>query len=96
MIEGETVWLTQEQMVQRTSNVTRIIDKLLSKQLVNRQECTANRRKMDITITESGLSFLTQLDRKVFALHKPMMDNLSDEELKSLTELITKLRKGVK
>ena len=53
-----TVVEIQEQMVQRTSNVTRIIDKLLVKGLVDRQECHANRRKMDITITEKGRTFL--------------------------------------
>ncbi len=93
--EPITVAEIQEQMVQRTSNVTRIIDRLLIKGFVNRKECSTNRRKMDITLTETGAAFLEKLNEKVAQMHEPMTDNLTDEELKTLTELITKLKKGV-
>lgn len=82
-----------KQMIQRSSNVTRIIDKLLSKGFVSRQECPTNRRKMDISITSAGASFLKQLDAKVNDWHSPLFDKLTDEELQTLTGLIRKLRK---
>ena len=81
----------QERMVQRSSNVTRIIDKLLAKECVVRRECPSNRRKMDITLTDTGKKLLKQLDAKVYALHKPMMDRLNEEELEQLKGLIIKL-----
>ncbi|MDW3192971.1 MAG: MarR family transcriptional regulator [Cytophagales bacterium] len=87
-----TVVEIQEQMVQRTSNVTRIIDKLLVKGLVDRQECHSNRRKMDITITEEGRAFLAVLDEKVQTFHEPMKDNLTEKELEQLDHLIQKLK----
>lgn len=87
-----TVQEIQEEMVQRTSNVTRIIDKLLAKGFVDRQECAANRRKMDITITPAGMDFLDLLDKKVHAFHQPMEHNLSVGELEQLVELIKKLK----
>lgn len=87
-----TVQQIQAKMVQRTSNVTRIIDKLIEKGLVNRQECATNRRKMDITITTNGEKLLAQLDKEVMAFHAPMANNLSAEEAKMLTELIIKLK----
>ncbi len=87
-----TVQEIQSQMVQRTSNVTRIIDKLLDKGLVKRNECPSNRRKMDITITEHGLEFLKVLDKKLNTFHASMIHNLTSEELKQLTELIKKLK----
>ena len=90
--EPITVQEIQDQMVQRTSNVTRIIDRLLAKELVDRRECRSNRRKMDITITEKGKSFLLQLDEKVHALHQPMSGNLTENELEQLHELIKKLK----
>ncbi len=62
-----TVQEIQHRMVQRTSNVTRIVDKLIDKGLVNRQECPSNRRKMDITMTGKGKKLLVQLDNKVHA-----------------------------
>lgn len=88
-----TVEQIGKQMIQRSSNVTRIIDKLLSKRLVSRKECPTNRRKMDIMITPAGSSFLGQLDAKLAEWHSPLLDKLSDEELKTLTQLIRKLRK---
>lgn len=86
-----TVQEIQSKMVQRSSNVTRIIDKLLAKQLVLRQECASNRRKMDITITPTGLDLLEKLDRKVHIMHKPMFSCLDSEEAKTLTELTSRL-----
>ena len=82
----------QKQMVQRSSNVTRIIDKLLSKEMVERVECPTNRRKMDVTITEKGSQFLSVLDKKVAHFHEPMKSNLTEQELDTLHELIIKLK----
>ncbi len=87
-----TVQEIQDTMVQRTSNVTRILDKLLKKDLVDRRECPTNRRKMDITLTPAGKAFLEKLDRKVAAFHRPMTQNLTDEEIGTLKHLIHKLR----
>ncbi len=87
-----TVETIQKGMVQKSSNITRLIDKLIIKGLVDRRECAENRRKMDITITEEGSSLLKILNKKVEELHHPMMDNLSPEELDTLSSLIIKLK----
>lgn len=87
-----TVETIQKGMVQKNSNITRLIDKLLIKGLVERKECAENRRKMDITITEEGSSFLELLNKKVHDLHQPMMNNLTEEELDTLSSLIIKLK----
>ncbi|MBX2843950.1 MAG: MarR family transcriptional regulator [Flammeovirgaceae bacterium] len=89
--EPLTVQVILNGMVQRSSNVTRIIDKLLAKGYVNRSECCTNRRKMDITITEEGIKLLRKLNKKVYAIHKPMMENLDEKELELLNQLISKL-----
>ena len=80
-----------ERMIQQSSNVTRIVDKLAARGLVARNLCTEDRRKMDILITKDGLDLLEKLDAKVKALHAPMMQNLTEEELNSLLHLIQKL-----
>jgi len=82
-------------MVQRNSNVTRIVDKLLAKGCVERHQCPDNRRKMDITITDTGLALLEQLNKKVETLHQPIMNNLSNEELETLEQLINKLKSNI-
>ena len=79
-------------MVQRTSNVTRIMDKLMEKELVKRDDCPTNRRKMDNILTETGEKLLNQLDKKVYQLHAPMADNLTSDEANTLTKLIKKLK----
>lgn len=81
-----------EKMVQRSSNITRIVDKLVAKELVVRQLCPTNRRKMDISITAAGCELLRRLDEKVQAFHHPFMDNLDSEELQQLKHLIIKLK----
>ena len=81
-----------KQMVQPSSNVTRIVDKLTQKELVERKLCDTDRRKMDIIITDKGVEILKILDKKVYQFHKPMMNNLSSEEAETLTQLIKKLK----
>ena len=87
-----TVQKILEKMVQRSSNITRIVDKLLKKGYVDRKECPSNRRKMDITITETGLKILIQLDKKVAIFHEPLFHNLNTDELATLRNLIIKLK----
>lgn len=79
-------------MVQRSSNVTRIIDKLLVRGFVTRKECPTNRRKMDVSITEEGGNFLEVLNKKVGDFHEPMIGRLTDKEAQTLTTLIKKLK----
>ena len=57
--------LIQERMLAKTSNTTRLVDKLLLKELVTRDVCPGNRRKMEVMITPKGLDLLAELDPKV-------------------------------
>lgn len=82
----------QERMIAKTSNTTRLIDKLLIKKLVSRQVCESNRRKIDILITESGLDVLSKLDPLVIDFENKLNTILTVEELKLLNKLLTKIR----
>lgn len=84
--------MIQERMIAKTSNTTRLVDKLLLKELVLREVCPNNRRKMEITITEKGLELLLQLDPLVEAHERAFSKNLSVEELELLNELLEKFR----
>jgi DNA-binding MarR family transcriptional regulator len=50
-------------MIAKTSNTTRLVDKLLLKELVTRSP--ENRRKIEVLITQKGLDVLHELDPKV-------------------------------
>ncbi|HQV34901.1 MAG TPA: MarR family transcriptional regulator [Flavobacterium sp.] len=82
----------QERMIAKTSNTTRLVDKLLLKGLVNRVVCEQNRRKMEITITEKGLQLLNELDPKIEAHELLFANNLTKQELENLNELLEKYR----
>lgn len=81
------------QMVQRTSNVSRIIDKLVAKKLVARNLSKTDRRKMNVVLTPQGYELLKKLDVKVQRFHQPQMKNLTDLEIATLKNLLKKLRK---
>lgn len=83
----------QERMLAKTSNTTRLVDKLLLKRLVTREICPDNRRKMEVLITSKGLELLQELDPKVEAHEESYSKNLTIEELGSLNELLEKYRK---
>lgn len=82
----------QERMVAKTSNTTRLVDKLLLKDLVTREVCPDNRRKIEVQITQKGLDLLVQLDPKVIQHEHSFSNNLSSEELAQLNLLLEKFR----
>ena len=84
--------MIQERMIAKTSNTTRLVDKLLLKELVTREICSENRRKMDITITNKGLDLLKDLDSLVINHEKSFAKNLTASELITLNELLEKFR----
>jgi len=84
--------LIQERMLAKTSNTTRLVDKLLLKELVTRKVCKENRRKIEVLITEKGLDILKELDPKVDNYEQNIVANLSSSELEQLNDLLEKIR----
>ncbi|THF52673.1 MarR family transcriptional regulator [Flavobacterium supellecticarium] len=82
----------QERMLAKTSNTTRLVDKLLLKDLVTREVCPDNRRKMEVTITEKGLELLEELDPKVDHHEQLFAQNLTVEEQELLNDLLERYR----
>ena len=84
--------LIQERMIAKTSNTTRIVDKLVSKNLVTREICPHNRRKMEVLITPKGIALLALIDPKIEAFEHQIVNNLSDDEAIQLNYLLEKYR----
>ena len=82
----------QERMIARKSNTTRLVDKLLLKELVTRNVCPNNRRKIEVLITNKGLAILTDLDPKVLEHSNHFSKNLNELELEQLNILLEKYR----
>lgn len=81
-----------EKMIHKMSNTTRLIDKLLEKELVERITCPNNRRQIELTITEEGLSLLKELDTVIDNAEAEAMKKLEREETAELTRLLKKLK----
>ena len=86
------MFVIQERMLAKTSNTTRLVDKLLLKELVTREVCPANRRKIEVTITQKGLDLLIELEPKVKIHEESYSQKLSEEERLQLNELLEKFR----
>lgn len=84
--------LILERMIAKTSNTTRLVDKLLLKELVTREVCPNNRRKIEVLITKKGLDLLSELDPKVIDQEKSFSKNLNPDELEQLNHLLEKFR----
>src|SRR3954470_14748758 len=50
-------------MLNRSSNATRLVEKLRQKGCVKRETCEKNRRQVDISITSKGLETLSKIDK---------------------------------
>ena len=84
--------LIQDRMVAKTSNTTRLVDKLLMKDLVTRKVCKENRRKIEVLVTQKGLDILKQLDPKVNSHELLLSNNLNLDEIEKLNQLLEKYR----
>jgi DNA-binding MarR family transcriptional regulator len=86
-----TIAAIQDRMLNTMSNASRLVDKLKAKELVKRDECPENRRKVDVLITEKGLRLLEFLEPQIAALNKKVI-HLDEAELIHLNDLLDKLR----
>lgn len=86
-----TVNMLIERMLDKTSNASRIVDKLETKALVTRTVCPSNRRAVDIRITPAGLELLGRLD-ELMQRQRLGMENLTSEEAAQLSHLLDKIR----
>ena len=86
-----TVNLLKERMLDKMSDASRIVDRLVQKELVSRCTNTCDRRAVDIRISEQGLEVLSKIgvDFKTKDLVK---NNLTEEEAGKLSDLLDKLR----
>jgi len=81
----------KERMLDKNSDVSRIVDKLYGSQFIDRQESSTDRRLKEIAITDKGLKILSKIDdseKKV----DTFLHNLSDSEVNKLNELLDKIR----
>ncbi len=81
-----------ERMIDKSSNASRIVDKLEIRRLVLRRVCDKDRRQVDVIITEKGLALLEDLDEKVPTFKTIMSKQLSYKDVETLNFALDQIR----
>jgi len=81
----------RQRMLDKMSDTSRIVDRLLKKDLVKKVVCESDRRLVDVTITDKGMTLLENLDGYNEELDN-MLRNISNDEASMLNGLLDKLR----
>lgn len=82
----------QERMISKMSNTSRLVDKLIQKELVSRTICKQNRRKVDIYITEKGKNVLGEVNVIIERKEQDITSNLSVHQLDLISNLLNDIR----
>ena len=86
-----TVLGITERMMDKMSNASRLVDKLLEKKLVLRRECPQDRRAVDVMILPAGLSLLEEIDHVQLAWEKNFA-GISTDKMDQLNEILDEIR----
>jgi DNA-binding MarR family transcriptional regulator len=79
-------------LVSRAPDITRLLDKLAERGLIERHRPADNRRVVNVGISEAGLALLDELGEKVRECHLRQLGHLKADELRTLVELLRKTR----
>lgn len=90
--DTSTTKLLAEQMLDETSNVSRLVEKLRKKELINRVPSAKDRRKVEISITKEGLNIFIKAANALEQITEFQLGNLSQSEVTLLNELLDKTR----
>lgn len=82
----------QDNMLFKSSNVTRIVDRLLKKGLVIKEQCSFNRRMVCIEITEKGREQFREVELRMQEFYRSLTLKLSNEEAELISQILDKLR----
>jgi DNA-binding MarR family transcriptional regulator len=81
----------KKRMLDKNSDVSRIVDRLAIKDLVYKNPCLSDKRLVDVSITHQGLQLLSEIDIQILDLDN-VFSTLELEEAKELNRLLDKLR----
>lgn len=79
-------------LISRAPDMTRLLDKLESRNLIRRARREDNRRVVNVSLTQAGLDLLEELEEAVRNCHEQQLGHLNADELESLITLLKKAR----
>lgn len=81
-----------ERMIEPEPGITRMFERLERKELVRRDRCVHDGRRMLCSITDKGLALLAGLDTAILDLDNNILEGLTEQEATQLIELLAKVR----
>jgi len=78
----------------RVPDVTRLVDGLVKLELVERERCPEDRRRVWVRVTRKGLQLLRKLDKPVLDIHRKQFPSLSSRQLETLSKLLLSVAKS--
>jgi MarR family 2-MHQ and catechol resistance regulon transcriptional repressor len=81
----------RDRMVDRMSDITRIVERLIIKGLVSKRENNTDRRKIDVSITGKGIALLGRIDLLEQDIDN-IVANISERQAENLSYLLDKIR----
>jgi DNA-binding MarR family transcriptional regulator len=79
-------------LVSRAPDITRLLDKLHDRGLIERERPADNRRVVRIGITEAGIALLNDLAPAVAACHASQLGHLDEGQMATLVDLLRRAR----
>jgi DNA-binding MarR family transcriptional regulator len=89
--KGVSVNDIKRRMIDKMSNVSRLVEKLKQKDFVERIECASDRRVVYVHLTEIGVSLLSDID-KTIVVNLSAFNRITLEEADELSRILEKLR----
>lgn len=81
----------RSRMLDKMSNASRIVDRLVQKGWVQRRTCASDKRLVDVFITDAGLGLLSTIDGQIEAFNRDLI-TITEEEAEILNTILDKLR----
>ena len=82
-------------MLDKMSDTSRIVDRLVAKELVEKNTCPTDKRLVDVTLTKKGFAILEKLDQLNHHLDA-LMKGISEKEAHTMNQLLDQLRDASK
>jgi DNA-binding MarR family transcriptional regulator len=82
----------RDRMLDKYSDTSRIVDRMVTAQLLERKTCPSDKRLVDVLISEKGLALLEKIDNAANPIDNMFSSHLTEHEAEMLNDLLDKLR----
>ncbi|MDP2721245.1 MAG: MarR family transcriptional regulator [Bacteroidales bacterium] len=89
--QPSSIGFLKERMLDQSSDVSRLVDRLVLRNLVQRTESATDRRLKDVVITQDGLDLLAKMDH-CESQQDELLKTITEDEARQLNTLLDKIR----